>query len=424
MDMRTKIVRSLVAAAAFVAAAGTGNVAGATVASDQPGAILVFPKIVVDTTTPAKTPRGNIDSIIRISNTSTEPVTLKCYYVNANGHCRGAETIICDPYDPAAVNLCAPDAPCDPGWQETDFVVQITARQPVAWLASQGSNLCEQSADPNIPCFPLSGSRPSLTGQTNQDSRVPPVPENPFIGHLKCIAVDRNEVPVEKNVLKGEVLMVRSNEDDLDVQAYNAIGIRAIPGRNDGDNILVIGGTPACFEGTRQGSACSVNADCPGGRCRYPEYQGCPNILILDHFFEGANDPISGEKINSTLTMVPCSEDYELQNPVAAPIQFLVFNEFEQRFSTSRTINCFHEFRLFDIDGATPGEVRSIFSAAVNGTLTGQTRIRGVAVPGGGPRVGYTWLGIAEEFREGAGSAAFNIHYHGSRPQSDFIHMP
>jgi len=38
---------------------------------------------------------------------------------------------------------------------------------------------------------------------------------------------------------------------------------------------------------------------------------------------------------------------------------------------------------------------------------------------------------VAEEFRTAedgveasTGSAAFNIHYHGSRPQSDFIHLP
>lgn len=418
------IARVLLPVALFVGTVMAATDSRANVASDQPGAILVFPKIIVDALDPPQTVRGNIDSIIRISNTSTEPVTVKCYYVNANGHCQGAPNVICDPYNPDTVSPCAPEASCIPGWQETDFVVHITARQPVAWLASQGGNLCEQSPDPSLPCFPLGGQRAGFGGQTNRDSRVPPVPENPFIGHLKCIAVDRNEVPVEQNVLKGEVIMVRSNEDDLDVQAYNAIGIRAIEGRNDGDNTLVIGGVAECIGGTRAGARCTGDGECPNGRCRLPEYEGCPNILILDHFFEGANDPVSGAKVNTTLTLVPCTEDYELQIPVEAPLQFLVFNEFEQRFSTSRRVNCFHEFRLFDIDGASPGEVRSIFSAAVNGTLTGQTRIRGVVVPGSSGRLGYTWLGIAEEFREGAGSAAFNIHYHGSRPQSDFIHMP
>lgn len=395
----------------------------ATVASDQPGAILVFPRVVVDTLDPPQTPKGRVDTLIRISNTSDSPITLKCFYVNANGHCRARPGVICDPYNPDAINDCDPDDFCIAGWQETDFVVNVTARQPIAWLASQGASLCEQSVDPDVPCLPLGDSRSGIGGQTNRDSRVPPVPENPFIGNLRCIAVDRNEVPAERNALKGEVEIIRSNEGELDLQAYNAIGIRALEGRNDGDNTLVIGGSGQCLGGTRSGLPCSEEGDCVGGgTCRLPEYEGCPNILILDHFFEGANDPVSGDRINTVLTLVPCTEDYERQNPVSAPIQFLVFNEFEQRFSTSRIINCFHEFRLFDIDGATPGDMRSIFSAAVNGTLTGQTRMRGVAKDD--PRLGYTWLGVAEELRDGGGSAAFNIHHHGARPQSDFIHLP
>jgi hypothetical protein len=412
-------VLGLVATLAFAAAPVPVM---ATVASDLPGAILVFPRVIVDTTVPPQTPDGRVDTLIRISNTSEQPVTLKCFYVNANGHCRGAPGVICDPYNPNAVNNCAPDDFCIPGWQETDFVVNITARQPVAWLASQGSTLCEQSPNPEIPCLPLGDRRAGIGGQTNRDSRVPPVPENPFLGNLRCIAVDRNEVPIDRNALKGEVEIIRSNEGDFDVQAYNAIGIRALEGRNDGDNTLVMGGSGQCQGGSRSGNPCGGDGECPSGICRLPEYEGCPNILILDHFFEGANDPVSGAEVNTALTLVPCTEDYERQNPVTAPIQFLVFNEFEQRFSTSRIINCFHEFRLFDIDGATPGEVRSIFSAAVNGTLTGQTRMRGVA--GDDTRLGYTWLGVAEELREGAGSAAYNVHHHGARPQSDFIHLP
>ena len=64
----------------------------------------------------------------------------------------------------------------------------------------------------------------------------------------------------------------------------------------------------------------------------------------------------------------------------------------------------------------------SIFSAAVAGTLTGQTRIRGVAVQD--PTFGHALLGIAEEFREGGGTAAFNLHFSGSRPQSDYLYLP
>jgi hypothetical protein len=401
----------------------------AQVVSDQPAAILIFPKLVVDTA-PEQTQR--VDTLIRISNVSTRPITLHCFYVNTNGHCRSAPGTICDPYTVGAENPCDPFDPCIPGWQETNFVVNITARQPVAWLASQGATLCDQSANPDIPCFPLGDGQPGFEGQDNLDSRVPPVPEVPFIGYLKCVAVDRNEVPVERNDLIGETEIVTTelfesaDEQVYDVRAYNAIGITAIPEHNNGDKTLVIGGG-GCIGGERADLPCEEDDECPGGECLVAEYNGCPNVLILDHFFEGANDPVSQDQVNTKLTLVPCSEDFERQAPVTTPIQFLVFNEFEQRFSTSRIVTCFQEFKLTDIDRSN--EVRSIFSAAVNGTLTGQTRMRGVT--GDNPRFGYTWLGLAEEFRTHdsptrgpTGSAAFNIHFHGSRPQSDFIHLP
>lgn len=398
------------------------------VTSDQPAAILTFPKIVVQTTGVDQ----RVDTLIRISNTSPDrPITLHCFYVNTNGHCRSAPGTICDPYTIGAENDCDPFDPCIPGWQETNFLVNITARQPVAWLASQGATLCDQAANPDLPCFPLGDQLPGFQGQDNLDSRVPPVPENPFIGYLRCIAVDRNEVPVERNDLLGTADIVTFENDVprdarfYDVRGYNAVGITAIPERNDGDKTLVIGGG-GCVGGERADLACEEDRDCPAGTCRLAEYNGCPNVLILDHFFDGANDPVAGDPVRTKLTLVPCTDDFERQDPVTTPIQFLVFNEFEQRFSTSRIITCFQEFRLTDIDRSN--EVRSIFSAAVNGTLTGQTRLRGVT--GDNPRFGYAWIGIAEEFRESGvmeastGSAAFNLHFHGSRPQSDFIHLP
>lgn len=391
------------------------HVATADVGSDRPAAILVFPKILVDTETPPATPRGRIDTLIRISNVSDRPIGLKCFYVNANGHCRAAPGTVCDPYDLDAANSCAPDDPCVAGWQETDFVLNLTAGQPVAWVASHGATRCSLSPDPTAPCFPLSD---------NSENRVPPVPENPFIGYLKCVAVDRNEVPVDRNDLIGDVEFVKSNSspDDLDVESFNAIGIPAIAGSNNSDKTLVVGSAPVCDKGSRVGQPCAGDGDCPGSTCLLPEYEPCPNILVMDHIMEGANDPLSGETVNTILTLVPCSDDFEQATRVAGPIQFLVYNEFEQRFSTSQSLNCFHEYRLPDIQGRT--EVRSIFSAAVNGTLTGQTRLRGVVNPESNGRVGYTWLGVVEEFREDSGTSAFQLHFHGARPESDFIRLP
>jgi hypothetical protein len=399
---------SLLGAIMVALAAAAGRVP-ADVASDQAAAILVFPKIVVDTAQTPKTNRGPVDTLIRVSNTSNKSVSMYCFYVNANGHCHNAGTI-CDPYDRSVPNPCGGTDVCEAGWHESDFVVHLTPRQPIAWLASAGGAPCSESTS-DLPCFPL-----VVSGQP--PNRVQPVPEDPFIGELKCLAVDVNVVPVESNVLKGEAQITRSAAAVLDVETYNAIGIPAIPGTNDGSSTLVLGGG-TCTGGSKAGSSCTSAAACPGGRCS-AEYSGCPNVLIMDHFFDGAKDPVSKKIVSTKLTLVPCSEDFEQQQQVPVTIQFLVFNEFEQRFSTSNSVDCFHEFRISDIDRA--GSDRSIFSAAVNGTLTGQTRLRGVS--GDNTRYGYTLLGVAEEFRDGGGTAAFNLHFQGSRPQSDFVYLP
>jgi hypothetical protein len=391
----------------------------ADVASDQAAAIVVFPKIVVDTS--GLTPRGPVDTLIRVSNTSNRPITMYCFLVDANGHCSNSGAV-CNPFARPPESGCNISVEhCIADWQESDFVVRITARQPIAWLASRGAAFCEQSADPSLPCLPLSDQgRLGPNGQTNSRSLIQPVPEDPFIGELKCIAVNDvdNLVPVERNDLKGEAEIVRSAPGVLDVAAYNAIGIPAVANTNNGNRTLVLGGT-VCQGGPNAESPCTDEADCSGAPCGPGEYSSCPNILILDHFFDGATDPVSQEQVTTHLTLVPCSEDFLTQTLVTTTVQFLVFNEFEQRVSTSRPISCFQEFKISDIQGS--GD-RSIFSAAVQGTLTGQTRLRGVADQH--QTHGHTLLGVAEEFREGGGTAAFNLHFQGRRSQSDFIYLP
>jgi hypothetical protein len=412
-SVRIGIIAVLAVAATLAGAAGGAR---ADVASDQAAAIVVFPKLRVDTKNVAG--QGRVDTLIRVSNTSSQAISMRCFYADATPVCSNGTGSCLAPG--ACTGVCVPQ------WQETDFVINITARQPIAWLASQGAAGCEESPVPGMPCFPLTtnGGRIGPNGQTNNGSRIPPAPEDPFIGELKCVAVDRNDVPVERNDLKGEVQITRVDVPQsslgADVLTYNAIGIPAISGTNNGDNTLVLGGN-VCVGGASAKSICSAAADCPGGSCvSAAEYSGCPNILILDHFFDGATDPVSGLSVTTDLTLVPCSEDFLNQAPLTTPVQFLVYNEFEQRFSTSRLVTCFQEFAISAIDTHT--WTKSIFSAAVNGTLTGQTRIRGVA--DSDTSHGHTLLGVAEEFRGGRSSAAFNLHFTGSRPQSDFVYLP
>jgi hypothetical protein len=388
--LRRWLVALGVGALTVLTAAATVN---ADVQSDQTGAILVFPKVLVDTT-------NGIDTLIRINNASDTPITLECFYIDATPHCDSDSSLNCITDERFADLPQCPNkvVSCSAQWQETDFRIVLTKNQPFAWLASQGAVSCQslgmtgQDSDPNnnVPCFELDGTfRVGENGQSNIGGRIPLVGEDPFEGELKCVAVDSSDTPVDRNDVYGNATITESVSGKIDTSTYNAIGIQALPTLN-GDSTLVLG---------RPGD--------PG-----VEYNGCPNLLILDHFFDFATDPVSGEPVTTNISLVPCTEDIANQSPTTTPVQFLVFNEFEQRFSTSKSVTCYRDIQISNLDTNTND--RSIFSAQVAGTLTGQTRSRGVS---------DTVLGIAEEYRAG-GTAAINMHFQGIRPQNDFIYLP
>lgn len=381
----------------------------ADIASDKPAAILVYPKVVTDA------PAG-LDTTIRLANTNTtNPIALHCYYLDANSHCSGGpnDGEICT-NNPA---VCTGFSVCVPGWQETDFRVVLTPGQPIEWIASRGladsdlpipfgscvrmpTRRCGSDAD----CNPFPGGQCT---QSNAGTRIPPVPEDPFVGELRCIAIDaRTGEPVPRNDLKGEAQVVSSSATNLDIAGYNAIGIQAT-GESDGNpNQLTLG---------------------PG---LAGEYNGCPNYLIVNHFFDGAANPVPGTSatINTRLVLVPCSADYLRQVPGLAVAQYLVFNEFEQRFSTSRAVRCYQDIPLSQID--TLSSSRSIWNVSVAGTLTGQTRVNPIGVPSSNPpSIPSGLLGVAVETHATvpAGpvkSAAFNVHMSGLREVPDVMIIP
>ncbi|MGD9763391.1 MAG: hypothetical protein AB7V27_06745 [Candidatus Binatia bacterium] len=503
-----RAVRLLVLIGALTCWALPGG--GAEIGSDHPAAIVVFPKLLVDTS-------SGLDTMVRISNIGPTPLNVLCFYINVTPICplSGGS---CFPHQ-LTCSAGGHTAACIPQWQPTDFTFKLTREQPTGWLVSRGetvncrfldgrcshdgTTVCERDSQCGAgnrcvqpACFPLEGGlfgRSGPQGQFNEGA-VPLSPSDPFIGELKCIAIDDTHAPVARNDLIGEVLIgkIRPGSDDIQLAGYNGIGIPAIAGANNRDDTLVLGGANA-------------------------EYEGCPNILILDHFFDGAVDPViqniclsngtcsvsntactdDGDCVENTclqppgacsvtggdcasdadcqntcgadnrctltgnrclrdtdcvpadfqvrlatdLTLIPCTQDYEERDPALArtTAQFLVFNEYEQRFSTSQPIDCFREFQLSQID--TTDSTRSIFSAGVSGTLSGQTRIRGVVNDDTAGRSGNTLIGVAEEFRCGGprftfpacdfvnaerlvSGAAKNLHFQGRRPQSDFIYLP
>jgi hypothetical protein len=416
--MRTRKQRgSLVLAGMIVVGAmllaTSGSVrAQPVVASDQEAGILVFPKIVVDT---AGVLNGGkrVDTIIQITNTDSvhpngapgpAPHAVHCVWVTATGSCGGAGDVPCDPDDPTT---CATQPlglrTCVPSWNAgPDFTVTLTAAQPIAFRAS----------DP-MPSLACQGTANPCANGDSQGALLP-APGNPFVGELKCVEVSlppttgtgTDQPPVLRNDLKGEAriyTLTSGTPGSVDVRSYNAIGIQADPNAYDGSLATDVPGTLCLGD--------SHDAECP-----VKEYAGCPDALILNNFFEGAEpDPSSAAgTVDTRLTLVPCTENLEAAlptqiGPTQVRTQLAIFNEFEQRFSSNLTVECFLSTRLADID-TLPGsgdDATSIFSVGVQGTLTGQTRIRGVPANADG----HGLLGIAEEFYAGGFSDAFNLHY-------------
>ncbi len=425
------------AVATALAVAG-GQVALADIASDKPAALLIYSKVNVGTL---------IDTVIRMTNTNTAlPVMAHCFYTNANEHCsKTGQICTADPFEFAAagtlttgtgtwsdvvspLECAAKHGSCNQGWIETDFWIVLTPGQPIQWSARDGlaepplpvgrclrdvRRVCGTSDDcnpfPGGPCTP-----------SNAGTRIPPVAEVPYQGELRCLTVDPDGNPTADNVLKGEaqIFNTRPTAGGMDVASYNAIGLQATGNFGEPNNELVIG---------------------PGSD---GEYNGCPNYVILDHFFDDANDPVDRgnvTKINTSLTLVPCRADYLRQVGGTAVVQYLVFNEFEQRFSTSRPLVCYSDLLLSSIDTVQPSN--SIFNVGVAGTLTGQTRLNAITDPTGQNQLSGV-LGVAVERHSiypgvllpvapgvdlpfpVVKTAGFNTDMAGTRPAPDSIWLP
>jgi hypothetical protein len=343
--------------------AGAVKLARADVASDKPGAILVFPKIVVDT---SGVLGPKTDTEIQITNTtdkltpSLHGVGVRCFIVDATWHCQNAPKTACTVAGEAdaATRRCGGYLCVQDTCAERDFQLTLTKRQPITWKASEGPS--------GLPAAQ--------------------VQEDPFIGELKCIEADPDTFapiagldPVNNNGgdLKGEATIVSVSDGLVDARKYNAIGIQAVGPTSVGDDLTLTMGGPDP-----------------------QEYNGCPKALIVDSLFDNAqvstHAGASVGEVTTDLTFVPCSEDLLNQVPTSALLQFIVVNEFEQRFSTSTGFSCLKEVQISDIDtrAGSFGNAQSIFNVAVEGTLSGQIRIRPVAGATSDGRV----LAISEEF--------------------------
>ncbi len=347
-----------VSAAIAVLALASGA-RGQQASADGAAALIVFPLIRVSA-------QDDTDTLLRLSNAGDDPVDVRCFYENGNGHC-SLSSQVCD--ETGLVCTGGGDV-CVPGFSIQDFRVTLTPQQPVEWRASQG-----------LIALPAPG---------NQGS-IPPVPEDPFIGALRCVAVDSvTQLPVlaggpANDDLEGTVT-IEAAGDFPDVGTYRAIGMQSIA--NDGDGALNLGGFDT------------------------PEYAGCPTTLILNHLFEGAVEPVSGTTVLRTvLALVPCSIDYTTVEPTAATVHFNVFNEFEQRLGGSARLS---GFTARFLSGFNP----VMFDVGVQGTLAGQTRV---------VSIGTGVLGAAVEQHVDpdtsfpVSAAAIDLHHQGNRFAADLL---
>ncbi|GIW45442.1 MAG: hypothetical protein KatS3mg077_2724 [Candidatus Binatia bacterium] len=318
--------------------------ARAEVSTDQPGAVVWFPKVVRDSAR---------DTIIQISNTTGVRISLLCIYVNA-----------------------APDPSSGlPLWQAVDFQIALTRQQPTIWVA--GTGLGPQPSD----------GRPADL----HPGLIPPLAEG-FIGELRCFVTEEGDTPSQRNALIGEATVVERQSGTI--WKYPGVTFRSM-GTNNRDKILALDDR---------------------------EYSACPRILLLNHFYQDAPDPVTGVPVSTTVTFVPCSADFERAQPVTTNLLFETFNEFEQRLSASLEVTCFSDLPLTWID-SRPDPTRSVFHFGVQGTIAGQTRIR--PVPSRSITQGTGVLIVAEESRgNGFGTTALPAHFIGGALQGDVIVLP
>lgn len=282
---------------------------------------------------------------------------------------------------PVSVHCYYVDSGIPGTWVETDFYLYLTRQQPTHWVASKGRRVGWDEFESDG-----AGFDPGL---------VPPVRKG-FAGELKCVQVDSNEAPLRANQLKGEAILRNSNGD---VSKYNAIALRGNPeAPNNADPYqLNLNWTAANTGG---------------------QYSACPNSLVLAHAAFGAPE-VSGTRTETELTLVPCFEDFENQNPGKTTVDVLVWNEFEERFSTSFSVDCWLNSDLDRLPGG------SILTYGNLGTIGAHTQLTAVPAKDGKPQyIGV--MGVAEQHYHyqssptvpgiATGHAAWNIAGVGTRP--------
>jgi len=379
--MKRRHLRSIVVAIfATLVAAEPGRAS-----STEPAALLIFPLIEIDVE------RG-VDTLLQVSNTSDAPIGVHCIYQNRVPVCVHVQT------GETLPGPCLPDrfsctGRCRERESDTiEFFLPLTARQPLGWRVSAGRE-----------DFLFDEELPDLNGTPTASSRIPALTDDPFLGVLHCFGLDGDGTPSERNVLIGSATIETRGEDGTltDTAQYNAEGLAADAGAVDDNDLLVLGGRSA-------------------------EYEGCPAQLVLPNLADLVileTEP-NNSRVETRIVLAQCSPDLSAADADPSIAQFVAINEFAQRFTTSTPVDGQHSTLVSNIDGAgPPANPRSIFSAGVVGSVTQQVFIR--SVPPFSGLVGiaietHRSLGVAG----GTSSTAVNLQGEGAHPQAGLLGLP
>lgn len=376
----TTTATSCVAVAAVLLAM-VPRVEAQLVASDRTAGYIVFPHVEIDQLGQFS-PGREVDTTFQLTNTATSGCRIvHCFYVDATKHCANNPSVACRTNADCGGGSCGIFTGSAPDCRYVrNFWLSLSAGQAVGWSAANGGQM---PVDPH--CY-----RSDL-------STIPPVGADVMIGELKCVEVENSEVdgrPINANDLKGEATISEvafGSPGFVDVRSYNAVGFPTV----------ATDGAPqtqgaVCLGATTSGSP---PAPAPGAVCGVATNAACPSTIVMNHWFDFAPGVGTGDPVRTNLILAPCSEDLNILGPGMSPattIQFLIYNEFEQRFSASTSLSCLRKMQLSQIDTSPGGELFSIFSVNVQGTFTGQTRIRPVL--GSELDKGHGVIGLMEEW--------------------------
>ncbi|MGD9762970.1 MAG: hypothetical protein AB7V27_04565 [Candidatus Binatia bacterium] len=303
----------------------------AYVSSDKPGSVAIWPKVIAD---------GTRDTLITLTNVRNEMAHAHCEYVQALAFCATTGEFCTPGAQPFTPGACdeVPGNVCVPQWQSADFDITLTRQQPTMWRVSTGRRF-----DPTLfgnACVGIIGTPPSQACPGLFPISVPPAPDQPFRGELKCIQVGEDGSPVAANALKGEAMIEYVDPSTNQISKYNSINVEGI--------------SPSPIDGLI--------------RLNGIEYAACPEAIDLSHYATGREDLVAADlgaacagsncAVHTEITLVPCRQDFFIfDNPdpgansgTRVSTTIVYHDEFESPTSASAPFQCWANFDLRDLN--------------------------------------------------------------------------